>query len=503
MSALRSAAPVALVAVLAVAAIGAPRPEKASKMQTLEQPSRSPLVSFRILFRTGAADDPPGKEGLAELTASMIAGGGTRSLTYEQVVKALYPLAAGVSAQTDKEMTVFSGTCHIETLDTYYGLVRQMLLEPGFREDDFARLRSDQSTALTVGLRDGNDEELAKEQLYVDIYAGHPYGHPNLGRVSSIAAITLDDVKAFYAKHYTRENVTIGLAGGYPKDFAARVERDFRALASAPPAEPALPAPKLDPGWRATIIARETRSTAISFGFPISVTRSDRDWPALAVAASYLGQHRSSNSHLYQALREARGLNYGDYAYIEYFPRGMFRFEPDPNLARRQQIFQVWIRPVEPQNAVFALRAAKYELDRLVRDGLTAEEFEATRGFLTKNAALLVQTQDARLGYALDSRYYGTADYVAFMRDALARLTLKDVNDAIRRHLASPAVRVVMVTKDAAALGDALASGAPSPIAYNSPKPQALLDEDKLIERYPIPLAAGDITVVPVDRVFQ
>src|SRR3712207_8385990 len=109
-------------------------------------------------------------------------------------------------------------------------------------------------------------------------------------------------------------------------------------------------------------------------GFPIPVNRSHKDWPALALVASYLGQHRSSVSHLYQRLREARGLNYGDYAYIEYFPRGMFQFQPDPNLARKLQIFQIWIRPVEPQNAHFTLRAALYEFDRLVRDGMTRSE---------------------------------------------------------------------------------------------------------------------------------
>ncbi len=202
-------------------------------------------------------------------------------------------------------------------------------------------------------------------------------------------------------------------------------------------------------------------------------------------------------------LREARGLNYGDYAYIEYFPRGMFRFEPDPNLGRRQQIFQVWIRPVEPQNAMFALRAAKYELDALVRDGLTAKEFEETRQFLLKNASILTQTQDSRLGYALDGKYYRLPEFVPFMRESLARLTLKDVNDAIRRHFGAPAVRVVMVTKDGEALRDRLVAGEPSPITYNAQKAKELLDEDKIIERYPIPVKAADVTVVPVDRVFQ
>ena len=52
-----------------------------------------------------------------------------------------------------------------------------------------------------------------------------------------------------------------------------------------------------------------------------------------------------SSGVLYDRMREKRGLNYGDYAYIEYFPRGMFLMEPQPNLARHHQIFQVWIRP--------------------------------------------------------------------------------------------------------------------------------------------------------------
>ena len=95
----------------------------------------------------------------------------------------------------------------------------------------------------------------------------------------------------------------------------------------------------------------------------------DNDWGNGAVA-SYFGQHRSSNSYLYSRLREARGLNYGDYAYIEYFPRGMFQFAPDANLGRQLQIFQIWIRPVEPQNGLFTLRAALFEYDKLVRDGM-------------------------------------------------------------------------------------------------------------------------------------
>ena len=102
-------------------------------------------------------------------------------------------------------------------------------------------------------------------------------------------------------------------------------------------------------GFEVEIVQKETRATAISFGLPIEVTRSHPDYVALSVARTWLGEHRSSTSHLYGRIRETRGMNYGDYAYIEAFPRGMYQFFPDPNIARRAQIFEVWIRPVVPR----------------------------------------------------------------------------------------------------------------------------------------------------------
>ncbi len=465
-------------------------------------PNRSPLVTFRILFMTGAADDPAGKEGLAAMTAALVAGGGTRTLPYEKIQEAFYPMATSFNSQVDKEMTVFTGTIHADNLARYYALIRQMLLDPGFREDDFTRIKTNTINYLKVSLREGNDEELGKEQLYNNIYAGHPYGHHNLGGIGALERITLEDVRQFYRTHYTQANLMLGLAGGYPEMFPAQVKLDFTKLPTGTPAPSNFFTPKLELGTHIDIIKRETRSTAISLGFPIDVTRADKDWPALAVVASYFGQHRSSNSYLYQRLREARGLNYGDYAYIEYFPGGMFRFQPEPNLARQQQIFQIWIRPVPPEQGHFVLRAALYEYDKLVRDGLSREAFEATREFLTKYSNILTATQDAQLGYALDSRYYKIGDFNSYMRDQLSRLTLEDVNAAIKKYLATNRMRIVVVTKDAEGLRDAILANKPSPMTYNSPKPQAILDEDKIIQVYPIDVRAEQVRITPVEQVF-
>lgn len=470
---------------------------------SLLQPGSSPIVSFRILFQTGSAADPPGKEGVAALTAALLAKGGTRTLAYDQIVEAMYPMATAFDGGVDKEMSVFIGATHRDNLERYYALISSMLLDPGFRADDFARLKADAINFLKVSLRDGNDEELAKEELYNLIYANTPYGHHNLGRIGSLERLTLDDVRAFYQQHYNQANLVVGLAGGYPATFPQKITRDFVRLPAGQPDQTHWIPPKPWNGMRIEIIQRETRSTALSLGFPLAVTRRDKDWPALALATSYFGQHRSSNSYLYQRLREARGLNYGDYAYLEYFPRGMFQFQPSPNLARRHQIFQIWIRPVEPQNGLFALRAALYEYDRWVRQGLSSAAFEATREFLAKYVNLLTQTQDTRLGYALDSRYYGLGDFVEYLPAQLAQLTRDKVNETIRRDLQLDSMQVVIVTQDAEGLRQAILSNRPSPITYNSPKPTEILEEDRRIENYKLSLKPEDVKIVPVDQVFE
>lgn len=472
-------------------------------LQLLTQPSRSPVINFRIQFAVGSARDPKEKEGLASLTAAMLARGGSRELAYEQILDAMYPMATSFDAQVDKEMTVFVGATHVDNLTRYYGLIRQMLLEPGFREEDFTRLKTEAINFLKVSLREGNDEELGKEELYNRIYQGHSYGHHNLGRVSTLEKLTMEDVRAFYREHYHQAGLVLGLAGQYPASFLDTLRADFGKLPAGRAERVSLPQPVRLQGMAIEIIQRETRSTGISFGFPIDVVRGDPDWPVLALVTSYLGQHRSSNSHLYQRLREARGLNYGDYAYLEYFPRGMYQFQPDPNLARRQQIFQVWIRPVEPQNGMFALRAALYEYDKLVREGLSKEAFEGTREFLSKYANILLQTQDARLGYALDSRFYGIGRFDEYLRAALDKLTPVEVNQAIERHLKPGRIQVVVVTKDAKGFQEALLEGKLSPITYNSPKPKEILDEDKLIERFPIGVQKDAISIKPVADVFE
>ena len=225
--------------------------------------------------------------------------------------------------------------------------------------------------------------------------------------------------------------------------------------------------------------------TAVSFGFPIEVNRAHKDWVALWLVRSFLGEHRNSNSFLYQKIREARGMNYGDYAYIEYFPNGMYRTQPSANLGRSEQIFQVWLRPLRSNtDAHFATRTAMYEIEKLIADGMTEEQFEATRAFLSKYAGLLLKGQDRVLGYQMDSDFYGTKPFIDVVKKGLKKLTLKDVNKVIRKHLQLDDIQFVFITADGADMKARLVNETPSPMTYNAEKPAELLAEDQIIQDY-------------------
>ncbi|MFH0946536.1 MAG: pitrilysin family protein [Planctomycetota bacterium] len=471
----------------------------------LVEQTNSPQIVMKLLFCSGSADDPKGKEGLADLSARMVSEAGSDVLEYGEIQKLFYPMAGSFSAQVDREMTVFTGSIHKDNLGAFSTIALDMLLNPGLREEDLQRNRQNLLNALRLDLRSNNDEELGKERLQADIFEGTGYGHPTVGTVAGIESITLDDIKAFMRKHYTWGNLMIGLSGDIPESFPLRFHdelstnlpagQDARRTAAAPEAHAVS-------GLSIDIIKKDTRATAISFGHPIPVTRSHKDFVALSLARSWLGEHRSSSSHLYQRLREERGMNYGDYAYIEAFPGGMFRFRPEPNLARHGQIFEVWIRPVPPDQAQMALRIALHELEKLVTNGLTEEQFQTTRDFLMKNVYVTTDGQATGLGYQLDSWYYDIPDFVRYMRDGLKQLTLSQVNEAIARHLSFENLSVVMVTKDAEGLREQLLKDAFSPMTYNTEKAPKLLADDQVIGARKLNLSPEQVRITPVEEVF-
>ncbi len=494
----------ALVLVMAGAGTGvATAGQPGAALVTLPAPG-SPLVTLRIGFRTGSVDDPAGKNGLNALTALTMGRGGTESMTYEAITEALYPWSASIRAQFDKEMTVIVGEVHRDHLDPFFDIVRDLVVAPRFDAADFERNRDFLTNTVVSTLRGSNDEELGKEALNALLYAGHPYAAPAVGTEHGLAALTLDDVRAFHRGHYTRARVLAGIAGGYPAGFAERVERELLDRLPAGGAEPAaLPTPRALDGVELLLVDKDAIATAISIGFPIDATRADDDFYALLVANSYFGEHRTFNGLLMNKMRGQRGLNYGDYSYIEHFVQDGGSRLPVPNIPRRQQFFSIWIRPVPHHNAHFALRQALRELRVLVEDGLSEADFEATREFLVNYSKLYVQTGSRRLGYHMDSAAYGAAYFIDEIQRRLPELTVDDVNAAVRRHLQADDLAVAVVTRDAAAFRDRLLANAPAPPNYNTAVTEAIRAEDALIEAFEIAVNPDRVRVVPVEEMFR
>lgn len=467
--------------------------------------ANSPLIDFRIILRAGSINDWKGKEGINALTGFMIAQGGTKDMKFQEVVAKLYPWAAGINVQPEKEITTFIGTCHRDHLEQFYKLFSDLLLNPRFDPDDFTRNKDFLLSHLEKNLRGTDDENLGKEAFSIAMFKDHPYGTAGAS-VVGLKSTSLEDVKEYYKKTYTTGNIWIGIAGGYPKSLIERMKKDFAALPDGKFTPVALPAPKKLDGLEVDIVEKPARAAAISLGHPLNLTRNDKDFYPLLLANSYFGEHRTFNGVLMNRLRGDRGLNYGDYSYIERFTGGLgsnSRFA-DVNTPLRQQYFSIWLRPVQPENAHFSVRAAMYELEQFVDKGLTKEDFEQTRKFVLNYSKLWAQTLDRRLGYKMDAEFYGMKDdYIQRIERELKALTVEDVNNAVKKYISAKNLKVAIVTNDAKSLKDAMLSNAPSPIKYQSPVSEKILEEDKTISTLPLGINASRTRVVPVSQLFE
>ena len=489
-----------------------------------------PTVSFSLSFGVGSQNDPPGKEGLAYLTGQMLADASTENRSYEEVLEALFPIASSYPVRVDRELTTLTGRTHRDNIDLFFELYSDAYLRPAFDPDDFERIRSDAVNYLENQLRFSSDEELGKAALYEFVFAGTPYSHPTVGTVEGLQSITLEDVREFYERYYRRGNATPGLGGGFDDELRERFEASLAGLPQVMPgvvlaadspsgaveianrteapaagiADPVIDPPALA-GREVLLVAKPGADASISFGFPIDLSRGERDYYALWVANSWLGEHRNQASHLFEVIREIRGLNYGDYSYIEAFPNGGSLTMPPVNVPRRHQLFEVWIRTLPNHQAQFALRAAIRELEDLVDNGLTQEEFDLTRSFLTNYILHFAVTTSQRLGYAMDDRFYGIGGdgHLARFAQTLQELTLEEVNAAIREHLQYENLKIAIVTGDAEGLRAAIAADTPSPIEYAQEKPEAVLAEDEEISTLPLEITEDRIYTVPVESMFQ
>ena len=472
----------------------------------LKMPNSNKIV-VKLMFRNGSICDPAGKEGLTVATASMISQGAAGELSYSDVQDKLYPWAANYGASVDKEVSVFTFQVPVDFAEDFYPILHDVMLKPAFDENDFKRIMTNQSNFVEQGIRASSDEEYSKKGLEDLLFRGTNYQHMKEGKIASVKSITLAAVKKHYASFFTRHNVLIGIAGNFSKDFLKRLQKDVAKLSDVKPALPKPGKARTANGIEVEIIAKEGAfGSAIFTGAPLAITRSDDEFAALMIANSWMGEHRKSYSRLYQKIREARSMNYGDYSYIEWYDRGGSFQLPPAGVPRSSNYFAIWIRPVQIArqlkrqyselsditigHAHFALRMAIREFDLLIKNGLSQEDFEATRTFLRSYTKLYAQSPAAQLGWLMDSRFYGRKNYLKELDHLLEKVTLEEVNKAVRKHWQTQNMFVTIVTdaSEAEPLAKSLRGNLPSPMSYSnlvkSGLPPEILAEDEEVANY-------------------
>lgn len=377
-----------------------------------------PVVALNIAFRGGAAQDPAGKEGLANLMSGLLdeGAGDLDSRAFQARLEDL-----SVEIRFDAGADAFYGS--LRTLstneDAAFDLFRLAIGAPRFDAEPLARIRGQ----ITANLRqaESNANEIASRLWASTLFGGHPYGRPSDGTVESVARITADDLRAFHARTVARDNLYIVIVGAIDAAKAsAAIESMFGALpehANLVAVEDTAPA--MGKTEHATL---KVPQTTIRIGAP-GLERSDPDFIPAYVANEILGGGTFS-SRLYKSVREERGLAYSvGTGLVPYDHAGAF----------------VAATSVDAANTATTVKIMLDEIKSYAAEGPTETELAATKDYLVGNFALRFDSSQkiARnlLGFQMD--HLGI-DYID-KRNALIRsVSIDDIRRVVRRLWTGP-----------------------------------------------------------------
>jgi len=265
-----------------------------------------PVISLDLTFDGGSIADPPGKEGLASVCMAMMSEG-TTQLDKIQFSEALADVASSVGAYAGADTQGVSMATLTKHLDVTFGLFVDTLRHPGFRADDLDRMIKRRLEGLKQAK--GNPGAVASRVDGPILYgAGHPYGR--IVTEASRQAITLDDCRAYHARHVRPGHARLFVVG----DLTARQIRErfgSRALADwkgAVPALPRLPRPARPAARIYFVDLPGAAQSQIGFGH-FGPLRTAPDYAATALMTAVLGG--SFTSRINMNLREDKGYTYG------------------------------------------------------------------------------------------------------------------------------------------------------------------------------------------------
>lgn len=399
-----------------------------------EQPS----VSFRLLIRAGAVQEPADKPGVASFVAALL-NQGTTSKSAQQIANAIESAGGIIGVGSGNELSFVNGAVIKDQTDLMLGIASDLVQRPAFSAEEIERQRSQAVNALKVSYDD--PEYLANLVFDRLVFGFHPYGRPNEGTPESIARITRQDLVAYHNAWFVPNNSLLAIVGDLTAEEAfAAAEKAFgawpkRDLAVVKPIDPP------PPTRRIVVIDRPgSAQTEIRVGH-LAVPRTHPDYVPLDLAIRILGGEGANR--LFGVLRSERGLTYGASAdFHTYKNGGDFVAETDTRSSATGE----------------ALRLIVEEIGRLQRETVNRAELEGAQDFLAGNFPLTIETPAAIAQQVLAHMFYGLdLSEIETYRDRVMRVTTGDIQRVARQFLKPDQLSIVLVG-DASLFADQLKS---------------------------------------------
>ena len=264
-----------------------------------------PLIAVDFAFVGGAVQDPPGKAGTAALTASLLdAGAGDLDSTAFSDRLERKAIQMGFSAQRD----AIHGTMRTltENRDDAFELLHLAITAPRFDARDVEISRAQILSLLRRETTSPTD--IASRRWWETAFEGHPYGRPVNGTSETVSNISIADLKSYTHRVLARENLKIAVVGDIDAEtLMVLLDRTFSALPEKPELYPIANVAPRGLGRRIEV-SLDVPQTVVDFGGP-GIPRQDPDFMAAYLINHILGGG-STDSRLYQEVREKRGLAY-------------------------------------------------------------------------------------------------------------------------------------------------------------------------------------------------
>ena len=417
-------------------------PAHAMKIQSVKSPGgieawlvedhSVPLLAMRFAFEGGSAQDPAGKEGIANFLSAML-DEGAGDLDAGAFQERMEELAVRMSFDDSRDS--FYGSFETLTVnrEAAIDLLRLALTKPRFDADAVERIR--RQLLANLAYADKSPEKVASKQWYATAFDGHAYGRPASGTPESVASVSGADLEAYRKRVFARSNLKVVAVGDIDAATLARLLDDvFGPLAEKADLVPvATTAPVA--GGREKVVEMDVPQSVAMFGFG-AMPRKDPDFIPAFVLNHIVGGGGFS-SKLMEEVREKRGLAYSVHSYIH----------PEDHAS-------VLVGSVATKNEAIgqSLEVIRAELARMAQTGPTEEDLDHATKYLVGSYALRFDTSAKIASQLLGIlREDLGIDYVDKRNGLIEAVTLEDLRRVAKRLFKMDDLIVTVVGKPAAA----------------------------------------------------